>query len=29
VFASGLWSHVAVRLERTFDDLVGSTGRAA
>jgi len=29
VFASGLWSHVAVRLERTFDDLLGSTGRAA
>jgi glycosyltransferase involved in cell wall biosynthesis len=29
VFASGLWSHVAARLERTFDDLLGSNGRAA
>jgi glycosyltransferase involved in cell wall biosynthesis len=29
VFASGLWSHVAARLERTFDAIPGSTGRAA
>jgi glycosyltransferase involved in cell wall biosynthesis len=28
VFASGLWSHVAARLERTFDDLVGAPGLA-
>ena len=29
VFASGLWSHVAARLERTFTDVLGSSGRAA
>lgn len=29
VFASGLWSHVAVRLERTLGTALGSHGRAA
>jgi glycosyltransferase involved in cell wall biosynthesis len=29
VFASGLWSHVAARLERTFGVALGSPGRAA
>ena len=29
VFASGLWLHVAARLERTFDRALGTSGRAA
>jgi glycosyltransferase involved in cell wall biosynthesis len=29
VFASGLWSHVATRLERTLGAALGSPGRAA
>lgn len=29
VFASGLWSHVAARLERTLGDALGTRGRAA
>jgi glycosyltransferase involved in cell wall biosynthesis len=29
VFSAGLWSHVAVRLERVLDDAISSHGRAA